>query len=388
MRILYHHRTLADGAEGIHIAEMVAAFRHLGHEVHVRGLAGGEGGATRQGLVRRLRSVAPDAVFELASVGGNVVDYIAVRRAIGAIRPDFLYKRHARYDVGALYAALHAGIPAVLEVNCLFTGRQYHQFEPLALDALAARLERRALTLSSVVLAVSTPLSREIDAAAPVQSVVLPNGVDPQRFDPARAKPDDVRFRHHLGTALTIGWAGVVREWHGLELLLEALVSVPDAHLLLVGDGPARPAFERRASALGLASRVVVTGRIPHAQMSDHLAAMDIAVVANDGTGVASPMKLLEYMAMGLAVVAPSLDNIRDLVTDDTNGLLFTPGDSGSLAAVLRRLSGDESLRQRLGRSARLTVEQERNWRLNAERVIMLVSGRPAGGRQTMGSVH
>ena len=372
MRILYHHRTLGDGAEGIHMAEMVTAFRRLGHDVHVLGLAG-HGSVAREGLVRRIRNVLPRPMFEIASVASNAADYLDVRRAISNIQPDFLYKRHARYDVGALYAAQHARIPAVLEVNCLFTGRQYHQFEPLALNALAARLERRALSLPTAVLAVSTPLSRDIDATARIRSVVLPNGADPERFDPMRANPDGVRSRYGLRDALTVGWAGVVREWHGLELLLEALVHVPAAHLLIVGDGPARPAFAQRAAALGVGERVVITGRVPHAEMPDHLAAMDIAVVASDLTGVASPMKLVEYMAMGRAVVAPRLDNIRDLVTDDSNGLLFTADDSASLADVLRRLAGDSALRVRLGRNARLTVELERNWRRNAERVLMLV---------------
>jgi glycosyltransferase involved in cell wall biosynthesis len=227
-----------------------------------------------------------------------------------------------------------------------------------------------------VRLAVSTPLARQIEALSGASAVVMPNGADPERFNPSTAHPDVVRERHGLGAAFVIGWTGVLRDWHGLELLLEALTRLPDARLMIVGDGPARNAVESRARELGVDGRVIMTGRVAHDSMPDHVAAMDVAAVADDRTGVASPMKLLEYMAMGRPVVAPQLDNIADVVEDGRNGLLFTPGDVGDLAAALRRLSSDADLRCRLGVAARREIETDRNWRRNAERVLQLVSSR------------
>ena len=388
MRILYHHRTLADGAEGIHIAEMVSAFRNLGHEVHVCGLAGSEKDAGRQGLVHRLKQLLPRAAFEVASVSSNVVDYLDVRRTIRNFHPDFLYKRHARLDVGALMAARHAGIPAVLEINCLFTGAQYHEFEPMSLGRAAATLERRAMTLADVVLAVSTPLARQIEAASGISPVVMPNGADPVRFDPKRTDGTGVRSKHALGSGLVVGWAGVMRDWHGLDLLVNALAQLPDLALLIVGDGPARRSVERHAAACGVLSRMAITGRVASADMPEYLAAMDIAVVASDGTAVASPMKLLEYMSMERPVVAPRLDNIRDLVTDEHDGLLFTPGDAADLARVLGRLANDEALRARLGHEARRTIQGAHNWGTNAARVLALVEQRKTTSPRRAPLVH
>jgi glycosyltransferase involved in cell wall biosynthesis len=373
MRILYHHRTLGDGAEGIHIEEMVRAFRDLGHEVHVIGLAASSGDTARRTWIARARSVMPAMLFEAASMGGNLVEYFEVRRAIRTLAPAFLYKRHARNDVAALWAARHAGVPAVLEVNCLFTGPGYREFEPVALESMAVRLERWAMRLATWRLAVSTPLARLIDALAGVGATVLPNGADPARFDPSAAHPARVRQHFGLQDHLVVGWTGVLRDWHGLELLLEALTRVPAARLLIVGDGPARAAVEARADTLGMRDRVVVTGRVPHDSVADYVAAMDIAVVAHDRTGVASPMKLLEYMAMAKPVVAPQLENVRDVVEDDRTGLLFTPGDVNALAAVLQRLASDPALRGRLGLSARESIETTRNWRRNAEQVLELL---------------
>jgi glycosyltransferase involved in cell wall biosynthesis len=232
-----------------------------------------------------------------------------------------------------------------------------------------------------VVVAVSTPLVREIARFAGVRAVLIPNGADPDRFDPARIDGRRVRERLGVGGALTVGWAGIMREWHGLELLLDAVGGLPGAQLLVLGDGPARAAFEQHAAAIGVADRIVITGRIPHDEMPEHLAAMDVAVVAADRTGIASPMKLLEYMAMGKAVVAPRIENIRDIVTDGHDGLLFAADSTDELTEVLRRLAQDAQLRGRLGREARRTVQRCRNWRSNAERVLTLVGQRTAVGR-------
>ena len=373
MRILYHHRTLADGAEGVHIAAMVDAFRALGHDVCVHGLAASSHRPERRTGVHLLRRALPGVGFELASAALNVPEYASTRRALGGGAVDLVYKRHARFDTAVLAAARRHGVPSVLEVNSLFTQGAYHEFEPLRLRRLAARLERRALELATVVAAVSTPLMRQIQALVPRAVIVLPNGADPERFTISRASPERVRRQYCPNGRLTVGWSGVLRQWHGVETLLEAIRPLPRLRLLIVGDGPAREPIERRAQALGVADRVSITGRVPHEEMLDYIAAMDVGVVADDRTGVASPMKLLEYMAMGRAVVAPRLDNITDIVTDEADGLLFEPGNGAELTRVLCRLAADEPLRCRLGLQARATIERERNWRRNAQQVLSLV---------------
>jgi glycosyltransferase involved in cell wall biosynthesis len=383
MTILYHHRTLADGAEGIHIASMVEAFRWLGHTVRVTGLAAAPG-ATRADVFERIRTRLPGAVLEVASVAMNVPEYLQVTRHIRRRRPDMVYVRHSRFGIAALEAARHHGIPTVLEVNSLFTAEDYHRFEPLALRTVAEHVERRALECASVVLAVSTPLARQIHRFAAASIVVLPNGADPEQFDPGRADPARVRALWRLNRRLTIGWSGILREWHGVELLLEALSELPDVQLLLVGDGPARMGVERRAAALGVADRVTITGRIPHAEMPDYVAAMDIAVVADERTGVASPMKLLEYMSMGRAVIAPRMENVEDIVRHDVNGLLFTPGSASELAAALRHLAQHDTTRAALGRRARADIQRERNWRRNAMIVLGLVDPDAQGREVTV----
>ena len=370
MRILYQHRTLADGAEGVHIAAMVDAFRALGHEVRVVGMAAGGASSPGTSMAARVKQLLPAPLLELAALAVNAPEYAATLREIAQFKPDLLYKRHARFDVAALAAAARAGIPSVLEVNCLFSQPPYVQFEPMTFLRMATAVERRALHQASLVVTVSSPLARLARTLAGVDALVVPNGADISRFDRASADPARVRSRYGLGDRLVVGWVGVLRDWHGLELLLDAIGQLPDVHLLVVGDGPGRAALDERARAADVAGRVTVTGRVAHDEMPHFIAAMDVAVVADERTGVASPMKLLEYMAMGTAVIAPAMDNIRDVVTDRENGLLFAPGNRDALLVCLRELRDDHALRASLGANARASVERDRTWTRIAGRIL------------------
>jgi glycosyltransferase involved in cell wall biosynthesis len=140
--------------------------------------------------------------------------------------------------------------------------------------------------------------------------------------------------------------------------------------VLVVGDGPDRPEIERLVDSLDLSDRVRITGRIPHHEVPEHIAAFDVAVSADDRTGFASPMKVVEYMAMGRAVVVPRLTNFLDLVRDGVSGVVFEPGDSGDLARRLVALRDAPDLRRQLGRTARQEVESRLNWKENARKVL------------------
>ena len=375
MHILYHHRTLGDGAEGIHIREMIEAFRRLGHTVTVVGAVGE--GTPRGADISQVRARLPQAVFEMGALAYSAADYPKLRRTLRMNHPDLIYKRHALLDVGVVFAAKHAGIPLVLEVNTAYASPALQQFEPLRFRRLAAHAERTAFCSATMVATVSTPLAEYVRSVAGNANVmVVPNGTDPEKFRNDPGLGDHVRRALGCEQNAVVGWAGVLREWHRLDLLLEAMGDIPGAHLLLVGDGPEQSRIERRAHELGLTGRFHITGRIPHQQMPEYLAAMDVAVAADDRTGYACPMKILEYMAMERAVVAPRLPNIEDVVEDGHDAVLFDRASVDSLREVLTRLVGDPEARLRLGRNARQTIEMKRTWIGNARTILQLVEGR------------
>src|SRR5687768_15360788 len=102
MTILYHHRTLLDGAEGIHIAEMIRAFESLGHQVtpYAPGSTDGRPGRV-PALVRR---GLPQGIFECAAAAHSRIERRGARRLLEQLRPSFVYKRHALNDFGMLEA--------------------------------------------------------------------------------------------------------------------------------------------------------------------------------------------------------------------------------------------------------------------------------------------
>ncbi len=372
MRILYQHRTLADGAEGIHISEMVEAFEALGHTVTMHALTSsarrGEGKPSRWG---RLKDALPRAVFELAAVAYNLVDYVSFRTALRDTTPGLVYKRHALYDAAVILACRHSGVPVVLEVNCPYSSDAHRAFEVVRFPRIARLLERVAFARATLVATVSSPLAQQVEriSRGGARVVVVPNGANPSRFAPERPSPE-LRARLAPDGAVLAGWAGILRPWHRVDLLLEAVAPFEALHLAVIGDGPDRPRLEEVVRRLRLSRRVCFTGRVPHDEMPAYIATLDVAVAADDRTGYASPMKLLEYMAMGKAVVAPRLPNIQDFIDEGVDGALFAPGDAGDLGLTLSRLAHDVDLRERLGRNARLKVERERNWQAIARTIL------------------
>ncbi len=377
MKILYHHRTLADGAEGIHILEMIEAFRAEGHEVIVQAMAHGESrGSGHEGFFKRLKASLPKGVFELAAAASSIVDYVTFGRALRKHRPDFVYKRHALNDVGVVLASRHHGVPLLLEVNRLYASDQHTRFEQLRFRRFCRFLERVAVTRASVVAAVSTPLAGHVRELSKNRAnvMVLPNGANPDLFRPRAELRANMREELAWRDSVIVGWAGILREWHGVELLIRAVARVPGLKLLIIGDGPDRGRLDAVIQSLNFGDRVMFTGRVSHADVMRYIGAVDVAVSSADRTGIASPMKLLEYMAMERATVAPRSRNIEDLIDDGVDGLLFEPDSEDALVAVLRRLSEDEALRERLGRQARLKIVRVRNWQRNAEIVIRAIA--------------
>jgi glycosyltransferase involved in cell wall biosynthesis len=369
MRILYHHRTLLDGAERVHITEMIEAFESLGHEVTTFAPSGGADG--RPGPIPALiRKAFPQGLFECAAAGHDFLERRTARRKVQQTRADLIYKRHALNSVSTLAVAQEARIPSVLEVNTVYSSDELQSFEPLQFRRLARALEARAFATATLVVAVSSPMASLVQALAPgARTLTVPNGANPNQFSPS-IDGTDARRRYGFGDAsLVLGWSGTLRSWHGLELLLRAMADRSNTHLLVIGDGPDRPNVEAAARRLGVFDRVRIVGRVPRAQVPEHLAAIDVGVVADDRTRFASPLKLLEYMAMGKPVVAPNLANIRDVIANDVEGLLFEPGSAEALSACLDRLT-DRSLRQSLGRAGRNKVATDRNWKAIAALVI------------------
>ena len=381
MRILYHHRTLGDGAEGIHVASIVNAFRALGHEVKVAAIIGEKTSEARSRVktFERLRDWVPQSLYETMEIGYTLAGYRLLTGNVNGWKPHFVYERYTLFNMSGLLAARRLGVPFVVEVNSPLAYERA-QYDRLALRRIAHGFERFVLSRADLVLTVSTPLKYYlVDRGAPADRIfVLPNGADPALFFSDKQKRVEIRSQRSIPLGATvIGFVGILRPWHGVELLLEAVAQIknssPEVYVLIVGDGPSQSDLERLADERGLANRVIFTGRIPHNKVSDYLSAFDIAVSPR-ATFYASPMKVLEYMATGIAVVAPDTANFQDIITDGYDGVLFEAENSAKLAAALSTLLEEEPYRRQLAANARETIMRGRTWVHNAERILQLVN--------------
>ena len=378
LRILYHHRIVSRDGQSVHVDAMIAALRGFGHSVLVAApsQSGGADGEPPRWLAA-LRRALPPAVYELMELAYNLPAFARLYRASRTFAPDLIYERYNLNLLAGVWLARLTRTPLLLEVNAPLAQERADFGGGLRLHPLAWRIENWIWRNADRVLPVSTPLAKLLREAgvAAERIAIIPNAVDPAVYDAI----DNAAAKRALGLddKIVLGFAGFMRDWHGLEGVIEGLAQADlprNAHLLLVGDGPARTAMAERATALGIADRVSFAGVVPRAQLPRHIAAFDIALQPR-AVAYASPLKLFEYMAAGKAVVAPDQSNIRELLVAEESALLFDSRHKGAIFEAIRRLAGDEALRRRLGTAARRRIDQRGfTWRENARRVAGLGS--------------
>jgi glycosyltransferase involved in cell wall biosynthesis len=114
---------------------------------------------------------------------------------------------------------------------------------------------------------------------------------------------------------------------------------------------------------------VIFAGSVPHREVTELVAAADVAVVPHSNA-YRSPIKLFEYMAAVRAVVAPRVEPVESVVQDGTHALLFEPLNIDALAQALIKLANDATLRVKLGAAGRKLVEEKHTWPANAQKVL------------------
>jgi glycosyltransferase involved in cell wall biosynthesis len=311
------------------------------------------------------------AVREQAELAANAT----LRRELELAGPfDFVYERYSLWSFAGMEFARDARVPGLLEVNSPLIEEQA-EYRVLVDRAGAKRAAGRAFAAAAALLAVSDEVAAYLEGfpAARGKVQVMPNAVDPDRF-PEKIKP---ALPVQPG-GFTVGFVGTLKAWHGLPVLVEAFALLharqPAARLLIVGDGPEFEKLVADVTARGLASATHFTGSVPAGEVAGLLAVMDVAVAPypNLPQFYFSPLKVYEYMAGGLPVVASRIGQLEKLIEPSVNGLLVPPGDALALSAALELLCTKPELRSRLGRAGRATVLANHTWEKVARRILQI----------------
>ena len=302
-----------------------------------------------------------------------------LKRRFAADPPDFIYERCSLFGAAGAILSAEWHVPLLLEINAPLALEQA-EYREGELSALAGVAERWILAQADSVLAVSGPLRDYILSlgVAPDKVHIVPNGIDPALFQPGSPDPE-ARLRLGLGAGPVLGFVGGLRPWHGVEVLPELLGRLVSRHanvkLVLAGEGPLRGPLEETLRQRGLLEHVVFTGALLHEEVPAIVRQFDIALAPYpklDHLFYFSPLKIFEYMACGVAVVAANCGQIAEVIRDGETGLLHPAGDLEAMTTACDQLLSRPKQRVSLGRAAARFIQQEYTWRHNAERVVDL----------------
>jgi glycosyltransferase involved in cell wall biosynthesis len=290
---------------------------------------------------------------------------------------------HAHLHEGALIAQVLGGlfgIPVVFDFQGSLTEEMIdHRFLRRdswlypAVRNLEERIDRRAATVFTSSANAERILFDPF-GCDPARICPLPDCVNTEVFVPA-ARQDQVKLdelRRSLGLpagAKIVVYLGLLAAYQGTDLLLQAMAQVrqqdEDAYLLLMGF-PGLDQYRQQAQALGIADRVILTGRIPYELAPLYLALGDVAVAPKLSL-TESAGKLLNYMAVSLPTVAFDTPVAREYL--GPHGVFAERGSAVSLAERLLALLGDEARRQQIGEQLRKRAQEQFEWN-NAAHVI------------------
>ena len=283
-------------------------------------------------------------------------------RLPASMRPPIVYEAHGiAADVAAALPGLLTGASAA---------------SPAKLRRLARR-ESHVWSTADGYVSITEGLRRELEQrlGPRPRMAVVPDG--------ARATTDTGSTDQPAARAerpFTIGYAGHLYPWKGVDLVIEAVSALPDTRGLIIGGHDKEPDLARMkafAAELNCSLRVTFTGLIPPSDVAVRLREADVLALPNPASAISnaftSPLKLFEYMASGRPIVASDLPSLREVLRNEENALLVEPGNPQALTSGIARIKDDPALGQRLARQALQDVRQF-TWARRAERLEALLA--------------
>jgi len=354
----------------VHVTGVAEGLAALGHDVDV--LTGPGDGPFPKGAVQWHAMAPPFGIRHLRTLRTSAVRRLAYR--LGA---EVIMERYHNFGGEGIRAAHAVGALAVLEVNAPvidYPGSPKAWIDRALVVEPMRRWREWQCRQADLII---TPTAAILPAFVPRERMVeVEWGADTRAFRPDVTGP--LPFVRTPGRVVAV-FAGAFRAWHGAIALVRAMQTLrergrSEIEAVLIGDGPE---WKRVRAAASHVPGVTLTGAVPHDQIPACLAAADIGVApfdldAHPPLQLAfywSPLKIFEYMASGLPVVAPAIPRLADIVRHEQEGLLYSTREPGALAVALERLLDDEPLRRTLGAAAHERVGARFSWTAHCSRL-------------------
>jgi glycosyltransferase involved in cell wall biosynthesis len=293
---------------------------------------------------------------------------------------DLLYERMGWVGYGGGLAARWLRVPLILEVN----GDHLSEMEMLGVAPrgmqrrLSLVLMRQAAHRASHVVATGHGWrERFIErwGVAPERVTVIENGTEMVNLLD-RDQLHSFRSLEDLPDLATVIYIGAFEPWHGVTILVRAFAKAiahgARVRLILVGSGSQQATVQQLVQELGVEECTTLTGYLAPQQIAPYLAQADIGVSPYCGRVEYSGLKLLDYKAAGLVTLASGESGQPSIIEHGRTGWVVPPCDEEALCEAMVQLADDTSLRQKIGRTARLEAEECHTWRHTAQQLEQL----------------
>lgn len=345
-------------------------------------------------LANPTRDAYPRAPYEHmahASLGYLEAAAKQIGEAIRQHRPAYVMAASNHTTaLPACLAAHSAGLPFVYEVRGFWEITHASRSPAYAMTTTGRQerfLEVETARAADAVLTLTPPMLEElVSRGVPRERIFLvPNACDPERFQPVSRDPT---LAYSLGLPPdlpVIGYAGSFTQYEGLDDLVSACASLRQRGLifrvLLIGSEaqdatgalPITARIKQIAAEGGLEDWLILTGRVPHDKVAAHYSLIDIAPFARKSqpvTELVSPLKPLEALSMGKAIIVSSVGGMQGMVQEGKTGLIFDKNDNEALTRALERLLKNPEERDAIGAAGRAWVLANRSWRHVAESAL------------------
>ena len=320
-----------------------------------------------------LPSPAPSGVAELRQMRAVQARIEELAREL---RPDVLHAHSPVLNaIPAIRAGRKLGIPVVYEIRAFWDDAAVDHgttTEGSVRYRVTRALETWALKRIDHAFTICEGLRRDIvERGIPAAKVtVIPNAVDVEGFQLSGVADPVLRRQLGLEGATVLGFVGSFYAYEGLDLLLDAFPALlhkrPELRLLLVGGGPQDANLKAQAQRLGVADKLIFTGRVPHSEVSRYYDQIDLLVYPRHSmrlTELVTPLKPLEAMAQGRLFVASDVGGHRELIRDGETGTLFKAGSADALAEAVLDMLDHRERWPAMRAAGRHFVEDVRNWK-------------------------
>jgi len=303
----------------------------------------------------------------------------AIVRAAQESGPEVI---HAHSPSLCGYAAVAAGrrlnIPVVYEIRAFWEDAAVDQGK-FSYNSLPYRLyrafETQVAKRAQAVVTICQGLKKDLlGRGIPEKKIfVVPNAVDLKRFKPL-APDEKLKKKLGLEGVLVVGFIGSFYRFEGLDLLIRAVSRLDKVKALLVGSGEKYEELKKMVKDLGLESKILMPGRVPHHEVSRYYSIMDVMVYPRRReriTELVTPLKPLEAMAHGKIVIGSDVGGIKEIIGEgeEAGGLLFKAEEVEDLTVKLAQILHNPSYQNEL-RNKAMNRARKRDWSIVIKRYV------------------